>query len=240
MKYFIFSTLLLCSVVAYGQDLILTTAGDSLKCKIVEVNASEIQFRFGTGGIITIERKEVATYQYNYAPATTASPVSTAPARTAEQTYQTPASVSSQKTPHIYVGLVGGAPLLLVGLNGAYFFNRLIGAGFAVHHQVINYDDGSTDKITFYGPVFYGHWGRRNGKFFFPTNFGVGAVSYNYQYESYWNVFDATGTELGFFTSLGAAFKPTRSFSIGLNLEAAYSLGDDLLVGITLGINFHF
>ena len=81
MRHLISIFLLLFSAIAYGQDLIVTTAGDSLKCKIVEVNAGEIQFRFGTGGIISIQRNEVMSYQYNFTttrntPAVTPQPAS--------------------------------------------------------------------------------------------------------------------------------------------------------------------
>ena len=235
MKYLISIVFLLCSVGAFGQDLIMTTAGDSLKCKIVEVNAGEIQFRFGTGGIISIERKEVASYQYNFAPATPAN--RTTPARNADPVYQMPANVSSNDFPKFYAGLVVGLPTL-IGVNGAYFFNHLAGAGFAVHHQILHYYD-ETYYTTFFGPVFYGHWGRRNGKFFFPTNIGLGAISYKYTYDN--SYLDYDDTELGFFTSFGAAFKPTKSFSIGLNLDLASTFTfEDGIVGVTLGVNFHF
>jgi len=70
MKYLILFVLMIFSVAAYGQnpDLIVTTTGDSLICKIVEVSANTIQFRFDTGTIISIRRTEVTSYQYNYTP----------------------------------------------------------------------------------------------------------------------------------------------------------------------------
>lgn len=69
MKYAVLLVFLLCSYAVYGQDLIVTTTGDSLKCKIIEVGDDEIQFRFGkSGNIISINKSEMILYKYNFEP----------------------------------------------------------------------------------------------------------------------------------------------------------------------------
>ena len=161
MKYLIFLAFLLCPVFVYGQDLIVATSGDSLKCKIVEVKPDEIQFRFGAGGIISIPKKEVASYQYNFTPAATTSRSST-PVRNAKPApvYETPAqapskkaepaSSSSVKYGPFYASLdLGGSSFgkitingeslsptgtaIVFGLDFAYFFNEWLGAGFKLN-----------------------------------------------------------------------------------------------------------
>ena len=170
MKYLISITLILCSVVAYGQDLIVATSGDSLKCKIVEVKSDEIQFRFGTGGVISIPRNEVRSYQYNFSPAAPTN--RNAPAKTAEpaRVYETPTNVqpkaaepeskTSVKYRPFYAALVlGGTPFgnlsiegedvsltgtaIIVGLDFAYFFNDWLGAGLKLNSMSgnISYTD---------------------------------------------------------------------------------------------------
>jgi len=68
MKQLILLILLICSSVIYCQDLIVTVSGDSLKCKIVEMNPNDIQFRFGLGRVISIDKSDVASFQYNFEP----------------------------------------------------------------------------------------------------------------------------------------------------------------------------
>lgn len=71
MKQIFLLLFLICSYVVYGQDLIVTVSGDSLKCKIVEMNPEDIQFRFGMGRVISIDRIDVASFQYNFEPVDT-------------------------------------------------------------------------------------------------------------------------------------------------------------------------
>ena len=236
MKYLIVITFLLCPVIACGQDLIVATSGDSLKCKIVEVKPDEIQFRFGAGGMIAIPRNEVASYQYNFAPVaptirdTRTNPVDDAPV------HASPKEKEKDFLP-FYVGLVGGhGDIPLIGFNAAYFFNQCAGLGFALHHQYWSSDAGNRHTYTFFGPVFYGHWGKHNGKFYFPTNFGLVRLSYK---ENSWE--DST-TGFGYFVSVGAACRLTNLISIGLNGEIAKDFYNEmyLMGGFAVNLNFHF
>jgi len=239
MKYLIFITFLLCPFIVYGQDLIVATSGDSLKCKIVEVKSDEIQFRFGTGGVISIPRNEVRSYQYNFTPAAPAN--RNAPAKNADPVYSTPANVPSKTTEkdfsRFYTGILAGYAAdygTLIGLNGAVFFNHLVGVGLALRYQydLDSYSNYSYEQL-FLGPVFYGHWGRRNGKLFFPTYFGFGlASSSSYSYSS--------DVELGVFTSVGIAFRPVKFLSFGVNLEGALGIDYVEMLAISTGISFHF
>ena len=68
MKNQFFAFLLFFSCAAYGQDLIVTTTGDSLNCKIVDVQTDVIKFRFGSGNPIDIKHTEVSSYEYNFEP----------------------------------------------------------------------------------------------------------------------------------------------------------------------------
>ncbi|MDR1672449.1 MAG: PorT family protein [Bacteroidales bacterium] len=66
-KWFAVLLLLAGSRFAAGQDLIVTNADDSLRCKIVEVQNEDIQFRFGSdGNLVSIKRSEVKSYKYNF------------------------------------------------------------------------------------------------------------------------------------------------------------------------------
>jgi len=176
--------------------------------------------------------------------------------------------VSIEKPEHskYYLGFSGGLNVfiyegenigLFLGLNGAYFFNHQMGVGFAVHHSQNKFLDWDNDlllyretlrKNYFLGPAFYGHWGRLNGKVFFPTSVGIGwswnkDYYYDDEYSKKWNV-------LGYFVSGGVAYRPIERISIGLNCNFyVRSTGkelidlfdnNDIYWAFTLGINFHF
>ena len=49
----------------FGQDLIVTSSGDSLDCKITEVRSGQIFFRYETDGyIVSLPMAQVASFQY--------------------------------------------------------------------------------------------------------------------------------------------------------------------------------
>ena len=161
-----------------------------------------------------------------------------------------------------YAGLTGGpnSTKFHIGLNFAYFFNRHIGAGFAVRNYVTeirdtyimfgrHYDSYTKSRNIFLGPVFYGRpLQTRNGKFFLSTCAGIGGVHSYYildDTKSFILYSDNNTTSLGFFLSGGLAFRPVNSISIGLNFEYFNTFNENIFNGtdgvlLTLGLNFHF
>jgi hypothetical protein len=68
MKRFLFTILcLFAGYTAFGQDLIVTTSGDSLNCKITEVKTDAIFFRYDAGGnVVSLPMNQVASYKYDF------------------------------------------------------------------------------------------------------------------------------------------------------------------------------
>ena len=67
MKHIFLLVFLFCSFAAYGQDLIVTSTGDSLNCKITEVQTEAIFFRYDAGGnIVSLPMSQVASYKYDF------------------------------------------------------------------------------------------------------------------------------------------------------------------------------
>jgi len=132
-------------------------------------------------------------------------------------------------------GKIDGWSGIILGLNAAYFFDRYKGIGFAFRSNTTpgssNYKD-----IFSYTPVFYYHWKSRNDKIFFPTGIGLGIQQYIFNYSNRQNDY---GVGLGFFLSAGAAYRLVNTISVGLNAEWAGSI-DYPIVGVTLGVNYHF
>jgi len=173
------------------------------------------------------------------------------------------AVISIEKPEHskYYLGLNGGFSLwgggdrgLCLGLNGAYFFNHQIGVGFALHHsQNVSDDRIIRDakflrKNYFLGPALYGHWGRLNGKIFFPTSIGIGCSWINDYDKGGYIEHSKTWNGLGIFVSGSVAYRLTELISIGLNYKLLINMDDDLINinnrdmnhGFTLSVNFHF
>jgi len=156
MKYLIFLAILLFSQVVYAQqhnnDLIVTTTGDSIFCKIIDVNSSEIQFSFDhRGRIITIKREQTVSHTYNYKLATVQNQSATTeqnqsavveqsrstapPKRTTAPLYRFNIALSSGLNSFgtISIGekISGGA--FVAGADVVYFFNSYLGGGLKLN-----------------------------------------------------------------------------------------------------------
>ena len=256
MKHLIFFIFLLSSSIAYGQnpDLIVTTGGDSLKCKIVEVNASEIQFRFDTGSIISIPRNEVASHQYNYIPANPTN-------------RETPAGAPKEKkktaaaNPPFYVALTAGASTFgsysmgkiekggpgVFGADVAYFFLPYLGAGLKVNVGICEVDFGESltynETITFAGPALHGIF--RKGVLAFTGVAGVGVLNWNYRKKLVSASLTESYTTAGASLSAGVNYMLTRHVGVVFNVQSVLgAVKDDAGnerkpagIGASLGLN---
>ena len=238
MKYYAILIFFLSSLAVYGQDtdLIVTTTGDSLRCKIIDVTNSEVLFRFGIGEVISIKRNETASYEYNFSPVKKVEKVQKIQKNTEIQ----------QKDDFLrhYVELLVGLPAAdegyIIGVDAAYLFNKYTGVGLALHHcnakWLDDWDDG-TYGSTFVGPFFLA---KTKGKIYFSSQFGLGLLFTNYQdLKSSYNDYQEKTT--AFFISLGGGFKLTDSLSLKLNLEVASDFEfEDGSAGLTVGLSYHF
>ena len=132
-----------------------------------------------------------------------------------------------------YAGLLVGFEVLpyieIFGIEGAYFFNHLFGAGFKIKYYNYKYSEMA------YIAAFNFHWGqRRFDKLYFPTMIGLeyhnGWIDYTFGIDEY------IEKEHEIFPTLhlGIAYRPVKNLSIKMNVEIGY------IVGKTLGINYHF
>ena len=144
----------------------------------------------------------------------------------------------------------------IIGLNGAYFFNRQLGLGFTAHYG--QYDTHySTDRrnfITFFGPVFYGNWNLFHRKLFFPTS--IGAVLLNHVYKTGHDLREDGSQPFinwiyeGVLFSLGISYRPIDLISIGMSFRNIMEVtaktdfldifGGDDLKALSFDLNFHF
>ena len=248
-KLILLCVALFCSFAAYGQDrdLILTVTGDSLKCKIVELDSYEIQFRFGAGNIISIKRNEVKSYEYNFYSLKTAS-----------------SKAGAFKNLPFYAGITAGISqygsinigdtegfALSLGCDISYFFKKRFGVGVKFNTMSCTVDFGEmsySDRVTFVGPAFYGRFGA--DRLSFTAGAGAGMLIWNIAdvRASGVSIWEETAVSAGGFVSLGGNYMLTRNFGVALNVQ--YSLGSitndyDIKrnpagTGCTMGINFRF
>ena len=252
MKYLFLFAILLCAKVAYSQDLIVTTTGDSLFCKILDVGADEIQFRYGTSGnVISIRRDETVMHRYNFKASSSSRASSREP--------------KTEPTGGLYAALWSGANTFgkfsegdadsggafVLGADVAYFFNPNLGVGLKIN--VANCDVNLSDwflyrdRVIFFGPAF--HFRRDMGKLSVNANVGAGGLN--------WQLSDIqvdkvskdndSATGFGAFLSAGVNFMATQSLGIGLNLQSALGsvkAGDyerhPASIGVVLGVNYRF
>ena len=248
MKHFL--TLLLfvsCAFFAFGQDLdlIVTTTGDSLTCKIVEVGTDDIQFRFGEGNIISIKRSEVASYRYNYeatAPSGRSQPARTSQPKRTRERKKSPVD----EYPPFYVSLTAGftsfgkislgdtdgSSFALVA-DAAYFFNHL-GAGIKFGASScdvdFNYDISHHDRLMFYGPALYGRWGKNS--ITFNACAAVGGLHWKFSKEKsppaealdfvYKVDENISQTSFGCILSAGVGYRFTKNMGVGLNIQSLF------------------
>ena len=237
MKHLIFTVLLFYSCLVYGQDLILTVSGDSLKCKIIEVNTEEIQFRFGKGRIISINTSEVDSYQYNFESATGKDkPVK----KTGGGNKTKPVSGESQNKEYLplYISLSGGvrnfgsvsigemkgkAPIV-VGFDAAYFFNSSFGAGlkFNMANSKVDFAESGCwdDRIMFIGAGLYGRWSVQ--KLELLASAAAGTLLWNMSNYKLNNATqpDNSANSFGAFLNAGISYKVSKNIGIGINFQS--------------------
>ncbi|MDR0714889.1 MAG: hypothetical protein LBF89_11635 [Bacteroidales bacterium] len=98
LKFLLIAALLAGSYAACGQDLIVTVTGDSLPCKIIDVQPESIYFQLSTEGqVIYIARKDVRTHRYNVRPQQPAEPKPTATQRPEQAPRPKPEPVQKTK-----------------------------------------------------------------------------------------------------------------------------------------------
>ena len=229
MKYLIFLAILIFSQVVYGQqqnrDLIVTTTGDSLFCKIIDVSPSEIQFSFDrSGGVITLRRSEIISHNYNYRPASGTR--SSADRRNDEVSSEFNVAfftgVNNFGTISVGEDISGGA--FVVGGDVIYFFKPYLGAGLKFKTSVcdINFSDffKASDRIMFIGPALYSSFG--NGNLTFGLNASVGGLIWKL---SDVNINgdksdDESVTTLGGILSVGLNYMVTQTFGLGVNVQS--------------------
>jgi hypothetical protein len=246
-RYIILLLFLMCSYTAKGQDLIVTTTGDSLHCKIMEVRTDAIRFRFGVGNPIDIKRTEVSSYKYNFE----APPIDPQDEANEGKQNKTPktgksktgvhdkvkpeypkfyaalgvgvASYGSVKSELLSLGDVSGMPVHF-SVDGAYFFSRQWGAGLKINVSAGNVAFGDalsySDRTIFWGPVLHGRWGKNN--IAFTANAGVGGLTWKMTDVKYTplDIKDISKTSVGGYLAAGVEYMFGQHFGMSLQVQS--------------------
>jgi hypothetical protein len=244
-----------CSLFAYGQnpDLIITVTGDSIWCRIMDAGVIEIQFRFGSGNIVSIKRADIASFEYNF--------------KSARQDRTLSKDRTDRTTPgysRFYVALTAGTGsfgsvsfgktegfAFLPGIDAAYFFTSWIGVGVKLSAMSGKVDFGERltyqDRVMFYGPALHGCFGKN--RLNMNVCAAVGGINWKLtnQMRSGAPVDDKSITTPGGFFSAGVSYRFAKNLGIGLNVQSLLGTAKDDVVernptgaGCTLGLNFRF
>jgi len=257
-RLFILSFLFFSQVI-YGQDLIITVTGDSLKCKIIEIGYDDIQIRFGkSSDIISIKSSEMASYEYNFELAASEKKPLYIPSQEKKEQpatvylpYFTALTVGASPFGSVSFGDVEGL-MLAFGADMAYFFNPWLGAGIKLNTMSCHIDFGEAfsyrDRVIFLGPALYGRFDI--SKMTCIASAGAGGCIWmmNHQISNNNSRDNISCTSPGGFLSAGVIYSLTEQFGIGLNIQSAISSMKNACdyerkpagIGGTLGINYKF
>ena len=236
----------------HAQDVIITTAGDTIKCQIAKIDQDNIYFRsLKNGSVINtlIPLTEVVKYQHLY-PGTSGIKNS---------------SPTERKHPHFNFGVGGGYSYRLaqvpdnagdlkgyleklksgfnIQANTGYFFKKSIGIGLTYSFfRAKNYIDqmtfivqnghsydtitgnmGDDIRINYIGPVLYFRFFNRNETILWLLDFSLGYTSYVDKGIFIGDDLKVSGSTLGMSVSFGADIFVTKN--VALSLALALDLG---------------
>jgi hypothetical protein len=227
-----------------SQDIIITKAGDTIKCQITKIDDQTIYFRYlkrGTVEFTTIPVSEVDKYQHIYQGKEEA----------------TGGFPMTRKYSKFRLGAGGGYSYRLAkvpsnagqfadyykklksGFNiegeGTYFFNKSLGIGVRYNFfRAKNYMDGITFildndtligdlgddiRIQSIGPTFYFRFFNRNENIIWLLGFSFGYTSYLNKGRLLNQDLTLTGSTVGMTISFGADFLVLKNMAIGANVS---------------------
>ena len=241
----------------YAQDIITLRSGARIEAKVTEITTTELRYKrfeqlngptrvFPLADVFAVNYEDGTREVFNAEKRReTAQPIDNHTKPKIERT-QTIYDDSTKYFASLKLGF-GGNTLdgnninkykNVIGLDFAYFFNKKLGTGLVFRRFYFIDDTTRVAKSRyFFGPALYGHFNKHNSKLFFPAIASIGfAQHYKPHYTYYYS--DEKVNTIGCFLSLGVAYRPIKSLSVGLNTEivGAKFISWD----VSLGVNFHF
>lgn len=240
---------------ARGQDLIITTVGDSVKCRIIDIGKDFIVYENMDEHKVYIDRRRVAKIDYDF--------------------YSKKIRVAApgrKEWTIIRVSLDGGAGFMLgkidkglnselqdyykklksgwvIGLTGDYFIREYFGFGlkynlnktrYSADNLSVNAMDGrlltgslsNSISIHYIGPDFAIRYMLPDTKFNFLLNFGMGYMhygnkeSFNDSNKDYSETYKLTGSSVGLSAGISADYYIYQDYAVGIGITYTYgSLG---------------
>ena len=244
-KYlFLFPFLFFASFV-HGQDVIITTRGDTIHCAILKVNESSIDYSLSTEQAVeykTIPFSEVAKYQYIFSGKNKpAESKKTIPGYKKFRLglcggygYRT-ASISDQvgDLESYFEALKSG---FTIEANVAFFFNKKYGVGLrydffhsksSMDNIVFEFDDGHTEigsmsddiKINYIGPCFQFRVYNKPENLVFQFGMSAGYMNYIDKAAILDQKFRITGGTLGFAFMIGMDWHLAENLALTLGFS---------------------
>lgn len=215
----------------YSQDLIVTTQGDSLNCRIEKVTDRSITFKYiALGEVVTtlIDTKEVVDFKYKFFKEAILGKLHSG------SSWQANLNLGySYRINKIADGIYGNQrshlqrmrSAIMVGGSLIYFFNKTQGIGLKGEYSTASSDlIGVKEKvnISFIGPMYSIKAESQSKKGQLITNMALGLLTYQNIAEFYGKQ-KAVGNTLGVGFDLGYDFKISDRIMWGVMLN--YSTG---------------
>ncbi|GHV59486.1 hypothetical protein FACS1894182_13640 [Bacteroidia bacterium] len=229
-----------------AQDLVVTTNGDSLNCKITKVKGDFIYFTFKHKDEVRntlFPKSQVVDYQYKYyseseLPASYKLPGDDYSkwrvAIDAGWSYRT-APVSDQVNSDTKKFLRNLKSGWSAGADLTYYFSEYIGLGFRYNEHLssasasgyITYPNGSTEsgmlreniRVSYIGPLLSTRLFHADKKNCFLFNIGIGYVGYHDKQSVNSYHLTSTGGTIGTYYGIGYDIGITKNWAIGIQLS---------------------
>jgi hypothetical protein len=244
-KIFLIAILTICIVKLYAQDLIVTSEGDSLNCKITSIKNENVYFTFKhkeeTRSTL-LPVSQIKTYQYNYYKIAVVSVDKIVSNETFPHWRLAIDGGYSYQTANVGNNVPSGFSSYVEGLKSGYhfagdvtyYFTEFLGVGFkyllfktsnqmdnisvTLSNGVTKYGNMSDDiSITFIGPTFCTRLLNSNKKNALYLDLGVGYLGYQ-DNAIVVDKYIQTGNTVGLVWDLGYDIGLSKNMAIGFNL----------------------
>jgi len=218
-----------CPLCTYGQsnpdpDLIVKTTGDSIQCRILNIDDDGIHYRLGSGNLMSIPQKEVASYALShfalpYEEWTTGGQL---PPKVRTHVFYFMVSAGTTDFGSVSFGDAGGLTFH-GGFDAAFYLQPWLKAGlkFNAINAAIDFGKKYTysDRVMLIAPALYGSFGKKALKMDVCASFGIMNWRLSNQKRYGIPVDNKSSNATGCYFSIGLTYMFIRNFGIGLNVH---------------------
>jgi len=229
--------------VVSAQDLLVTTAGDSLNCKITQIKGDYVYFTFTHQNEVRntlMPKTQVKYYQYNFYTTSDIQPHQIVGYRPEFPHWRLAANGGwSYRTAPLADGLNSAEREYMkklkngfnFSLDASYFFSEMFGAG--VKYDLFKTSNSSSTvedniSINFVGPAFAMRFFNQSKTNCWFMNYSIGYMGYTDKGNNYGQSGIIKGSTVGLVMDIGYDIALSKNWSAGIQLSLLYGMLTEL------------